>query len=187
MVARTKNLLFSTIFLFGLGLAGAGCGSVPPPEASDPIAIDGKAAKLHGKRYLEYRVGIHIDAPPDKVWALLTDAAGYPGWNSTVTSIDGTIADGESLELKVPVAPDRSFNINVSDVRPNEGMVWSDGGGAFKGVRTFTLKSVDGGTDFTMAEVFTGYMLGMIEGSLPDFTDPFETFAADLATAAETE
>jgi uncharacterized protein YndB with AHSA1/START domain len=31
---------------------------------------------------------IPIAAPADRVWALLTDAPGYPVWNSTVTKIE---------------------------------------------------------------------------------------------------
>jgi hypothetical protein len=36
-----------------------------------------------------------------------------------------------------------------------------------------------------MQEVFTGIMLPMIKGSLPDFGPAFETYAADLKRAAE--
>jgi hypothetical protein len=34
------------------------------------------------------------------IWALLTNAADYPRWNSTVTSIEGQIALGEKIVLK---------------------------------------------------------------------------------------
>ena len=36
-----------------------------------------------------------------------------------------------------------------------------------------------------MTEVFTGLMLPMIAGSLPDFVPVFETYATDLKNAAE--
>jgi hypothetical protein len=36
-----------------------------------------------------------------------------------------------------------------------------------------------------MAEVFSGLMLPMIKGSLPDFGPPFEAYAADLKREAE--
>ena len=65
-------------------------------------------------------------------------------------------------------------------------MVWSDGNFIFRGVRTYTLTSKsDGSTDFTMSEVFTGAMLPMIAGSLPDFAPEFEKYAADLKRSAE--
>ncbi len=169
-----------------LTLALAACASTPPPEASDPIVIDGTALKLDGERYLEYRVGINIAAEPDAVWTLLTDAPGYPEWNSTVISIDGTIAQGEEIELKAKIDPDRTFELTVSEFTPHRKLVWQDGGRAFKGVRTFTLTPRgDGTTDVTMAEVLTGSMMGMIEGKLPDFRPSFDTFASDLKRAAE--
>jgi uncharacterized protein YndB with AHSA1/START domain len=166
-------------------LLGA-CASVPPPEASTPIALDGPALLLDGERYLEYRVGVSIAAEPEVVWALLTDAAGFPTWNSTVTSIDGTIAKGEQIELKATIDPKRTFELTVSTFEPNQTMVWEDGGKAFKGVRTFTLTPRgDGTTEVRMAEVLTGSMMGMIEGKLPDFRPSFDAFAADLKRAAE--
>ena len=56
----------------------------------------------------------------------------------------------------------------------------------FKGVRTYTfVPGADGTTDFTMSEVYTGLMLPMIAGSLPDFTNAFEQYLADLKREAE--
>jgi hypothetical protein len=57
----------------------------------------------------------------------------------------------------------------------------------FKGVRTFTVApDAEGGTTFAMTEVFSGVMLPLIAGSLPDFGPIFETYAADLKREAET-
>lgn len=137
---------------------------------------------------LEYRVSAQIDAPAAAVWALLTDAPGFPKWNSTVTSIEGKIAQGEKLAIRVPVAPGRTFSPRVVALEPAAKMVWADGmAPMFRGERTFTLEPRAGGrgTQFTMAEVFTGIMLPMIKGSLPDFRPVFDTYAADLKRAAE--
>ncbi len=56
----------------------------------------------------------------------------------------------------------------------------------FTSVRTFTLTPhADGSTDFQMVKVFSGIMLPMIAGSLPDFTSAFEQYASDLKREAE--
>jgi hypothetical protein len=56
----------------------------------------------------------------------------------------------------------------------------------FKGVRTYTLTpKANGSTDFTMSEVYTGLMLPMIAGSLPDFRPTFEQYLSDLKKEAE--
>jgi hypothetical protein len=132
-------------------------------------------------------VACTIHASPERIWALLTDAAGMPAWNSTVTRVDGQIALGQTLELRVPLAPKRVFKPKVTSFLPNQSMVWSDGfAPMFRGVRTFTLTTNDDGSvTFLMSEVFSGVMLPMIKGSLPDFAPAFEVYAADLKRAAE--
>jgi hypothetical protein len=136
---------------------------------------------------LETGVTENIKATPEKIWKLLTRASEFPKWNSTVTSIDGEIAKGNRLAIRVPIAPKRVFKPKVTELVEKETMVWSDGmAPMFKGVRTFTLSPrADGTTDFSMVEVFRGAMLPMIKGSLPDFGPPFEQYAADLKRAAE--
>jgi hypothetical protein len=146
-----------------------------------------KAAKTRTTFRMSCEITINIRAAPERIWALLTDAAGFPRWNTTVTSIGGTIAPGQTLELKVPAAPTRTFKPKVTAFHPPKSMQWSDGvAPMFKGVRTYTLTpKPDETTDFTMDEVFSGVMLPMIKRSLPDFGPVFETYAADLKREAE--
>ena len=148
---------------------------------------DGHARKSRETFRMECGVSIDIEARPEKIWSLLTDAANFPRWNSTVTSVDGQIALGQKIRVRVPLAPKRVFKLEVSAFEPGKRMVWSDGAAPmFKGVRTFTLAPRDGGTiNFSMVEVFSGLMLPMIAGSLPDFAPSFEQYAADLKRAAE--
>lgn len=166
-----------------------GCSdSTTPPTADDPIPLTGTVVKLDeldAHKYLHYAVGIHIEAPPDVVWAVLTDAPGYPAWNTTVTGIEGTIASGADIVLSVKIAPDQSFNLNVSTFEAPKTMVWEDGNAVFQGLRDFHLTEADGGTDWTMRETFTGRMSPMIATQLPDFGPDFESFAADLKAEAE--
>lgn len=137
---------------------------------------------------LETSVSVAIRAKPETIWNLLTDAAKFPSWNSTVTSIAGTIAAGEKLALRVPAAPKRVFKPKVIALEPNIKMVWAEGAAPmFKGVRTFTLAPRgDGTTEFTMTEVLRGLAVPMAKSSLPDFGPIFETYAAALRRAAET-
>src|SRR5580704_7239324 len=130
---------------------------------------EAKAIKTGSAFRMDCAIRATIHASPDRIWALLTDAAAFPRWNSTVTSIEGQIAEGQTLKLK------------------GRSMIWSDGmAPMFKGVRTFTLTpNSDGSTEFSMKEEFSGLMLPMIKGSLPDFAPVFETYVKDLKRAAE--
>jgi hypothetical protein len=148
-----------------------------------------KATKTNGAFRIDCAIRTTIRASPETIWSLLTDAAGFPRWNSTVTSIEGEIAEGRTLTLRVPSSPKRVFTPKVSRLEPGRSMVWSDGvSPLFKGVRRFTLTpNADGTTEFFMHEEFSGVMLPMIKSSLPDFAPVFETYAEDLKRAAEGE
>jgi hypothetical protein len=157
---------------------------------SDDSKLDtlaqGRATKTKTAFRMQYDVAIDVRAPAEKIWRLLTNAADFPRWNSTVTSVEGKIAPGETLALRVPLAPKRTFKPKVAAFEPGKKMVWQEGNPMFKGVRTFTLAARDdGSTAFSMSEVYTGLMLPMIAGSLPDFAPAFEAYAADLKREAE--
>jgi hypothetical protein len=147
-----------------------------------------EAVKTRTTFQMECAVRCSIKATPERIWALLTDAAGFPRWNSTVTRIEGPIEPGRKLAIEVPSAPGRVFKPIVGTFEPGRRMVWSDGvAPMFKGVRTFTLAPIaEGETEFSMEERFSGVMLPLIKGSLPDFGPIFEAYARDLKRAAET-
>ena len=153
---------------------------------AENILMNGRANRTKSAFRMEYSCGIHIHATPSRIWSLMTNAADFPRWNSTVKSVEGKIAAGEKIKLSVKIAPDRIFNLAIIEFVPEKRMVWSDGYAMFKGVRTYTITpKADGSSDFTMAELYTGLMLPMIAGSLPDFIPEFEKYAADLKREAE--
>jgi len=145
-----------------------------------------KIIKRQGTFSIACRVELNIRATTDRVWKILTDASGFPRWNSTVTAIEGQISEGETLVVRV-LGTKRTFKPTVSDVTINRRMVWS--GGllfVFRGVRTFELhRRFDHSTDFVMEESFTGLMLPVVKGKLPDFGPIFSTYANDLKREAE--
>ncbi len=137
----------------------------------------------------EYGTTVTIAAPPERVWEILTDAKAFARWNSTIVSLDGTIAEGETIALVSTVNPKRTFKLAVSEVDAPNSMVWSDGMplGLFSGRRSFTVRATtDGDTEFSMREVYSGLLAGLITKTIPDMTESFEAFAADLRTEAET-
>jgi hypothetical protein len=137
----------------------------------------------------ECSVSTEIQAPAARVWSLLIDAPGMTDWNSTLTSIEGPIELGGTVKMQVPEAPGRTFAPKVTRFEPNRFMEWRQGNPLFIGVRTYTLTPAPCGspTRFEMTEVFSGLMLPMIAGRLPDFGPIFERYAADLKMRAERE
>lgn len=129
-----------------------------------------------------------IAASTEAVWAILTDGAGYPTWDSGVMSVDGTIADGETITVHAEVNPGRAFPVKVTQFVEPTSMKWTGGMplGLFVGERTFRLTARDdGATDFDMREVYHGPFTPMIWGSIPDLQPSFERFAKGLKARAE--
>ena len=135
-----------------------------------------------------FSTSIKIQAAPEKIWAILTDASHWTEWNTTVDRIEGKIAPGEKVTVYVKINPGRGFPLKVREFVPPQRMVWADGMplGLFKGERTYTLtKQTDGSTEFAMREEFTGLLSGMITKSIPDMQPAFEEFATCLKQRAE--
>jgi hypothetical protein len=126
------------------------------------------------------RVETEIQAKAENIWNLLTDAKGFSGWNSTVSSIEGNIKDGERICIHVP-GTNRTFKPKVSGVVVNKFMTWSNGlAPIFRGSRTFELKEcANGSTKFIMEEQFSGVIFALIKNKLPDFKPIFERYALD--------
>jgi hypothetical protein len=145
-----------------------------------------KITKTPGLFSMTCRVELNVRATAERIWSILIDAENFPRWNSTVTQIEGAIREGGRLRIHVP-GTKRTFSPTVSDVVANSRMTWTGGfAPMFKGVRTFELTSRgDGSTDFAMDERFSGLMLPLIKGSLPDFGPVFTSYANDLKREAE--
>jgi len=135
----------------------------------------------------EYSVAVSIGAPAQRVWDLLVDAPGYKGWNASVVSIDGPIELGRTIKLVSAVDPGRTFLLKVSAMDPPHRLVWTGGMplGLFTGTRTFVIESAGAGCRFSMSEVYTGLMSGLIFKSIPDLNDSFKQFAESLKSESE--
>lgn len=155
------------------------------PGLSDQEGIVATTMKSTFRR--ECTVSTVISAPATKVWRLLTEVGDMVRWNSTLTSIEGNIELGGTVKMRVPEAPGRVFSIHVTTYLPDREMVWTQGNRAmFIGVRTYRLVPTSKDrTAFHLSEVFSGVMVPMIAGRLPDFKPIFERYAADLKRESE--
>lgn len=135
-----------------------------------------------------YSATTNIKASPETVWKILTDAPSYPSWDPGVDRIEGTIEPDAKLTAYTKLSPNRAFPVKVTEFVPGRGMKWVGGMplGLFKGVRSFLLApKEDGSTDFTIREEFSGPLLSLFSGSIPDMTRTFEDFVAGLKARAE--
>ena len=113
---------------------------------------------------------------------MLTNAADYPRWNSTVISIDGKIAAGEKINLKSTLDPKRTFKLRVKDFEAGKKLVWGDA----MGERVYAISNNQkGGVMFSMNEKIGGPLFPLFAKMIPSFDSSFEKFAADLKKESE--
>lgn len=137
---------------------------------------------------LAFEASSTIAATPDKVWAVLVQAADWPSWDSGVASVEGTIALGKKLKIQSKVAPGRTFPVKVTTFAAPGALEFTGGMpfGLFKGVRTYSIAAdKSGGTLFTMREEYSGPMAATIGKSIPDLNPSFEQFATGLKARVE--
>ena len=145
-------------------------------------ASNGRAVSI--KRFFGQRteVSIHIDAPTQKIWELLTDVARFASWNSTVLEMTGQISSGERIALRSTLAPQRTFKLKVKEFEPPTRLSWGDA----MGTRVFVLTPAErGGTHFSMSESIGGPLFPLFARLIPSFDASFEQFAADVKKAAQ--
>ncbi|MBL8046876.1 MAG: SRPBCC domain-containing protein [Anaerolineales bacterium] len=133
-----------------------------------------------------YQASIQIQAAPEKVWQILTDASGYPSWDKTMDRIEGQLALGQTVKFYTKLAA-QAFPVRVTAFEPARKLVLTGGMplGLFKSERTHSLSPASGGTLFKTEEIFSGLLLPVFGKSIPDLTENFQGFVAALKKQAE--
>ena len=134
---------------------------------------------------------IEIEAPPGKVWSLLTDFAGMATWNPFIKSMSGTLAPGGRLAVHI-VPPGKSgmrFKPTILAVKPERELRWLGRlllPGIFDGEHYFLLEPVGiERTRLTQGEKFSGLLVGAFGGTLSATEDGFEAMNVALKQRVE--
>lgn len=141
---------------------------------------------------MEIQTHIEIDAPPRRVWAVLTDFEGYPAWNPFITQARGTARAGARLKVRIEPPGGRAgtFTPVVTEAVPERSLAWLGTLGAawvFAGAHQFRLEPLPGGgTRFVHSETFGGLLVRLVRRSLETSTRRgFEAMNAALKAEAE--
>jgi hypothetical protein len=119
----------------------------------------------------EIRTEIDIEAPPDRVWAELSDLDAYAGWNPFITKAEGAAEAGRRLSLRMKLAGGRAMTIRprVTDVSPGSTLEWLGHlgvPGIFDGRHRFELTATPAGTHLVQRETFGGVLVRPFRRSL---------------------
>jgi hypothetical protein len=136
----------------------------------------------------EIRTEIAIDAPPAKVWSILTDAAAYAEWNPFIVEMKGEIVQGGTIENTMqPGNGSRIvFKPTVLTVDPERELRWLGRlfvPRIFDGEHYFLLEETATGTRLLHGERFRGVLLWAM--STDGFRDDFKRMNEALKARAE--
>lgn len=140
-----------------------------------------KATTIRTTFSRETTVSIEIKSDAVIVWALLTKASDYPRWNSTVTSIEGKIELGETIQLKSTLDAKRTFKLKVKEFEKEKKLVWGDA----MGKRVYLITKTPNSILFTMTEKIGGPLFPLFAKMIPSFDESFDRFAHDLKKESE--
>lgn len=134
----------------------------------------------------QFSAATFIQAPPSRVWAVLTDAAQFQNWDPMCAKIVGTIGPDMRFSYYSKLAPRRPMPIRVTEFQTDDRMIWHGRSGLLRGQRIFQLRP-DGAqaTHFSVREVFGGRSLPIFSHTVPDRTDAFQDFAKALKAYVE--
>lgn len=135
------------------------------------------------------RVETHIEAPPERVWAFISDFSTYPHWNPLTPRVEGRCEAGARVRAWVQLRGDPFLMPRrILDVRPAARFAWTSAtwyAWMVPGERVLTLTAVDGGTLLVDEERIGG--LGfLIRGTLrAAVLAKLEAFGAGLKRVSE--
>jgi hypothetical protein len=139
----------------------------------------------------ELRREIEIDAPPERVWAVVTDFAAYSEWNPFIRSISGELHEGAKLEVRIepPGARAMTFKPTVRAVEGSRELRWLGRlllPGVFVGEHSLRIDPLDGGRSrFVQSESFSGLLVGLFKGTLAKTEAGFEQMNTALKARVE--
>ena len=120
------------------------------PSALAPSPSVRRSLRCYGGRVRELRRELEIDAPPERIWAVVTDFGAYPDWNPFIRRISGELREGARLEVRIepPGARAMTFKPTVRSVEANRELRWLGRlllPGVFDGEHSLRIEPLDGG------------------------------------------
>jgi hypothetical protein len=141
---------------------------------------------------------IEVDAPPERVWEVLTDFAAYHEWNPFIVQAAGRPAPGDRLELRMRLPGRRPTTIRpqVLEAEPGRRLRWLGRvlvPGLFDGEHSFTIQPAGPGrSHLRQQEEFRGLLAPLVlaliaKPTLEGFHQMNQALAARVARSDHTD
>ncbi len=131
------------------------------------------------------RRDVLVHAPPDRVWAVLTDFARWPEWNPDVREVrvDGPLTTGTVFRWKAGPSQIRS---RLEEVLPPERITWTGSTMGIRAVHVHVLTPEGDGTRVISEESWSGLLTRLFAGRMRStLGDSLESGLAALKAQSE--
>ncbi|WP_170410215.1 SRPBCC domain-containing protein [Ruegeria atlantica] len=134
---------------------------------------------------------IVIDAPPEVVWSVLTDAANYGNWAAFLVGIKGEIKDGSKItvDFQLDASKEKLTTLDHTiTVVDGTQFYWAEKGpGGIRDNHHFQVEPLeDGTTRFVQSDEIMGGITFLMGGRLAKmYVDGYKAFNRGLKAEAE--
>jgi len=118
---------------------------------------------------------IEIAAPPERVWAVMTDFARWPEWTASVQSIEpldtGAVRIGWRVRIRQPKLPPAVWKL--VEFEPGRQFIWRSG---LPGMRVFAAHTIEPtaiGSRVTLAVNYRGLLSKLLAWMTRDITQRY--------------
>src|SRR5437899_3116394 len=108
---------------------------------------------------------IHINAPPDAVWAVMTDVERWPEWTKSEKSVerleDGPFVLGSTAKLRIRRAPATGV-WRVTEFTEGRSFTWENASAGVHGVATHLIEPDGDGSKVTLSVTLSGLVATLL-------------------------
>ena len=102
---------------------------------------------------------VDINAPPERVWAVMADVERWPEWTESMKSVErldsGEFGVGSKAKLHIRRSPNANV-WTVTELTPNRSFSWETNSGGVKGVATHVIEQDGNGSKVTLTVDLSG-------------------------------
>jgi hypothetical protein len=114
-----------------------------------------------------FDITVDVDAPPERVWQVISDVDHWHDWTDSVSSIkrinNGPFAVCTMILIKQPKFPPALWRL--SEIIPNRSFTWTSSGPGFQAIASHRIEPIRTGSRVTLTLEYKG-MLGGAFGKL---------------------
>ena len=124
---------------------------------------------------MELSVSVDIAAPPERVWAIMSDVERWHEWTASITSIQlldtGPLAVGSKARVRQPQLLPAVWTVTA--IEANRHFSWTTGGPGVLVTGRHSAEGIDGGTRATLSLRYEGLLGGLVGWLTRGLTDRY--------------